>query len=366
MKKSIETQKLINEKVVQRYIFEKLNYGNKETLKEFYPETIYKGVKDKTIKVIIPEYPIECTKEVNGKVEKFQHVTDFRIIYKDNTYHNVEVEWRTSRFNSHTREVYEQCYKGGKGFIIVFYDDSSYDSKISYIDNKNIKEISTEEFTYWFAFKSKHLVEETLINYIPKYTPRNRNIWLIYLPTYGANKGNSENDFLKRAEKKGKWAFRYSEKGVIMKNILDIYRGDLVVFIWGLKIDRETTHQRKINIENDWYVSGVVITEVIKGYYCDDKDDTFEKENWKIHRNPEDKEYMHYFNFDKKYRYSSVNQTTKLFLKDTKLMINERNDNLKGIIENIRLSLNKQGAPEKITVDDYNALLMHLGIVSSN
>ena len=364
MKKSIETQKLINEKVVQRYIFEKLNYGNKEILKDFYPEDIFNNVKDKAIKVIIPEYTIECSKVENGEEKKFQHVTDFRIIYKDNTFHNVEVEWRTSRFDSHTQEVYEQCYKGGKGFIIVFYNDSSYNPKISYIDNNDVKEISTEDFTYWFVFKSKHLVEETLINYHPKFTPKNRNIWLIYLPTFGANKGNSKNDFFIKAEKKGKWAFRYSNKGDIMKKILNIYKGDLVVFVWGLKVNKDTTHQRKITINNDWYVSGVVITEVSKGYYCDDKDDTFETEEWKKYNKPEDKEYMHYFNFDRKYRYSSVNETNKLFYKDTKIMINERQDNLEGVIEKIRLSLNKQGAPENITVDDYNSLLMHVGFLS--
>lgn len=34
MKKSIENQKLIIEKTVQIYIFEKLNYGNRKTKKE--------------------------------------------------------------------------------------------------------------------------------------------------------------------------------------------------------------------------------------------------------------------------------------------------------------------------------------------
>lgn len=208
------------------------------------------------------------------------------------------------------------------------------------------------------------MVDETIINYVPNYDPRNRNIWLIYLPSSGANQGNSKNDFLVNGKKKGKWAFRHSlNKGKFMEKILNIYKGDLVIFVWGLR-PLNNTHQRQISIENDWYIEGLEITKVSKGYYCDIYDDTFESKEWKENKVPENKNYIHYFNFIKGPLFSSVGENKKFFLKDTLSNIDSRNEYLENIIKQILWSLNNQGCPSKITDEDYRSLLMHLGVTS--
>lgn len=363
MNRSIETQKLINEKTIQRYIFEELNYRNEDVMKKFYPSKILQQLGDKKIKVIIPNYPIQIISN-DDKIQK-PHIADFRIIYNDNTYHNVEVEWITSRFDSHTQMVYDQCYKDNKGFLIVLEDDSNTSSKISYIDSSDVKQISAEEFSYWYAFKAKFIVDETISNYVPHYITRNQKIWLIYLPSSGTNGNNSMKDYLKKGRKKGKWAFTYSNKGKHMKNILNISRGDVVVFVWGLKM-LNGTHQRQINFSNDWYITGVDICNIKKGYYCDFNDNTFETDEWISNGDIEEKKYMHYFKFDRNFLYTSIDngdgiEESKIFYKNTAEGIDDRQEKIESTIEKLAWSLNNQGVPAELTVDEYKAVLMYLG-----
>lgn len=367
MSRSIESQKLINEKTIQRYIFEELNYGNKDVLKEFYPDRILKSLDNRKIKVIIPEYKLECKIVKDGKEQLLNTITDFRIIYNDNSAHNVEVEWITSRFAEHKQEVYDNFYKNGKGFLIVLDDDSSDNSKVSYIDNSDVKRISAEKFAYWYASKSKHIVDETIRNYVPNYIPKNQRVWLIYLPSSGAYSKNSMSDYLTCGRKKGKWAFTYSNKGKHMANILEICSGDIAVFIWGLNM-LNGTHQRQISINNDWYVSGVDLANITKGYYCDFGDDTFESDEWKANRITENKEYMHYFNFDRKFLFTSIENRNikseqKILYKDSIKGITNRQSDLEGVIEQFAWSLNNQGAPAEISINQLNAIIKHLGLL---
>jgi hypothetical protein len=165
--------------------------------------------------------------------------------------------------------------------------------------------------------------------------------------------------------RKGKWAFNYTNKGKHMKNIIDICKGDTVIFIWGLKT-LNGTHQRQISIDNDWYVSGIEIAKIKKGYYCDFNDETFESVEWKLNKEVEEKEYMHYFKFDKNYLYSSEDNKNLIFIekflyKDNRTGVNDRHPKLEGVINNLAWSLNNQGAPVELTVYEYNSLLAYLG-----
>lgn len=362
MNRSIENQKLINEKTIQRFIFEQLNYGNTEILVKFYPTEILKGIQNKKIKVLVPNYPLKYSIMTGDTLKERQHITDFRVIYNDNTYHNIEVEWKTSRFSSHGVEVYNEFYKDGKGFLIVFEDDAFLDEKVNYVQSKYVKSISAEDFSNWYALKAKSIVDETITNYVPNYTSHGRRVWLIYLASSGANCGFSKNSYLANGRMKGKWAFRYSHKGQIMKNILSIYGGDIVIFIWGLKVINGT-HQRQIDYKNDWYFTGIDITKVKKGYYCDFNDDTFEKEEWKINRNVEEKEYMHYIQFNKDYIYSSSPKSEKKYLyKNSVTNVSQRIQEMVGFIGKLNKALNTQGMPIEITKEEYNTLLGQIGL----
>ncbi len=157
-----------------------------------------------------------------------------------------------------------------------------------------------------------------------------------------------------------------------MRSILNICKGDIVIFIWEITMVGETKrkpHQRKATIFNDWYVNGIEIANVKKGYSCDFNDDTFESEMWKLNKITEEKEYMHYFMFDKLFLYSTLmnkiffSKVNKIFYKDERRGINERVPELKGVIQAFVRSLNSQGMPMEIALDDYNKLLGYLGLM---
>ncbi len=183
MSRELETQKLVDEHTVQRYIFEELNYGGSAILKNFYPDSILGDFSKKQIKVIIPNFPLGSILKNGRNIP--EHITDFRIIYTDNTYHNIEVEWTTTAFKNHGKEMYDKYYKNGKGFIIVLDDDSLGKTKFDYIDKKYIKSIDAEAFARWFTFKSKYLVDNTISSYLPHYDSGTRRHWVIYLSATG-------------------------------------------------------------------------------------------------------------------------------------------------------------------------------------
>lgn len=342
----MEAQKLINEKTLQRYIFETLTYGGKEKYRSFFPEK-FKEYSQKSVKVIIPEYPIFYSKTK-------KHFADFRIVFKDGTYLNIEVEWKTSKF-IHGQEVYDTVYKDEKGFLIVLHDDCK---EGSFIQKENISVISAEEFSFWFLKKSKHIVNGTISNYVPNYNSRSHKNWLIFLASTGRNGGDSKNDYLIKGRKKGVWAFRYSNTSNVMQNILDITAGDTVVFVYDFNY-YNGTRGRQFYIDSSWNFSGLDIVKVKNGYYCDLNDDTFETENWRKSSDKDKimvKDYMHYFQFE----YFPNNRSERYFSSKycpIEICNNSSNTNeWKMLIDKLRWSSSKSGAPVEITDEEMREL----------
>ncbi len=350
----MENQKLINEKTLQRYIYEILTYGSKKKFLSLFPEK-FKGLAQKKVKVIIPEYPVSY----NGHNK---HITDFRIIFTDLSYLNIEVEWQVSRFN-HGKEVYDYAYSGTKGFILVVSNDRKADS---FIDSDNISVLDAIDFSYWFLKKAKHIVDGTIGNYLSEYESRASKCWLVFLPSAGRNDGDSLNDYVLRGRSKGVWAFRYSNTQTVMKNILDITAGDTVIFAYNFKYG-EGVKGRQLYPETEWKFTGLDILKVKKGYYCDLSDDTFEIEEWT--RLPEEdkinsKRYMHYF----QYLFPPADNNEKYFT-SSKLPVTLCNDSstLPGwyeFIESLRWSCSNQGAPAELSDEAMNALYCIIGDVN--
>lgn len=342
----MESQKLINEKTLQRYIFETLTYGGMEKCRSFFPDKFKKYLK-KTIKVIIPEYPIFYN---NGQ----KHLADFRVVFKDDTYLNIEVEWITSNFK-HGEGVYNTAYKDEKGFLIVLYDDRKQNS---YIQEDNISVISAEEFSFWFTKKSKHIVDGNISNYLPEYSSKSHKNWLVFLPSTGRNDGESKNDYLKKGRRKGVWAFRYSKTPKVMQNVLDITAGDTVVFVYDFKYYKGT-RGRQFHYDTSWSFSGLDIVKVKNGYYCDLNDATFETEEWRKSKDKDkvmSKNYMHYFQF----KYFPNNISEKYFSSQY-WPINVFNNSSdteewKTFIDKLRWSSSNSGTPAELTDQEMQKL----------
>lgn len=285
--RSLETKKLINEKTPQLYIYETISCSSKNELKEFFTEKAFNILNENNgnnnVKVIIPEYPVYYT---NSSGNKEEHKIDFKIFYKNNKSHNVEVEWKTSNFYHHGEQVYKNFYKGDKGFIIALEDDE----KLNYIEHDNIKIINPKTFSLWFTRTAKEIVNNSISNHLTNYKPDTRKYWLI--PLGEKAEKNYVKEVLNSKNRVKKWAFPFSHFKKAMRNALSIKSGDIVIFIYGCN-----GHKGKQYIPNsNWFFTRIDIVKVINGYYCDIYDNTYEDDEWEK-SNIEEKKYMHYFDF---------------------------------------------------------------------
>lgn len=278
--RSIENAKLIDEKVLRRYVYEKLVFGKHSERSLLMPDRL----RRKRLKVVVPEFPLLSPKKR----------TDFRLIFNDSTWQNVEVEWATSTFKDHGEEDARSNYAGGKGYLIVTEDDHETATRWikDLVEDGQLKVMTVDhsDFTYWFVKNSKFFLEGTIAQYSPEYQRRDKRYWVIYI----SKSGGSEQDYFYKGRSKGVWAFRYS-KGETAKSILSITTGDVVIFAarWTVPGGRMIYPGKARN----WTCKHIDIFDVSVGYYCDFEDETFEDAGFKETRKPENKEYMHYFRF---------------------------------------------------------------------
>lgn len=333
----LEFRQLIDEKVLQRYAFEKLSISTKERAK-LLPQSLH-GLASK-FKVLIPEFPLYDP----------AYRTDFRLLFKGS--HgpvNVEVEWSTRDFHRHHGEpVASSHFHNGRGFLIVLEDDRT--ATPAYMESMEVVRVDAEEFGWWFDKNSRMLLDATLAFHGNQTRTRKRRYWVVYL---GRDKAAAMKDYTEKGRGNGIWAFRYTQ-GKNLTNILSISKGDTVIFAG----DWHVSQGRRIYPGADWSCSMVDVFDVTHGYWCDFVDKTFERQDWSD--DIDQKEYMHYFRFkpqaDREHQYKS-----------------SRHDNLSGSdfgdrdIESIllcnafRQSNTQRGSPVEIGEDVFTFLRRRLG-----
>ena len=325
--RSLESAQLINERILQRYVFEMLSKSS-DTRRPLLPNRL----KDKAsrFRVLIPEYELAAPR----------HRADFRLIFKDGTNQNVEVEWTTSRF-SHGSQVASTHYAGGLCFLVVLQDDK--DQAPSYLSALDVVRINPEEFFWWFAKNAPMILGATMAVHTPRRI-REPKYWVIYV----GKLGNAESDYVQRGFPNGVWAFRYLQ-GRNFESVTKIIKGDVVVFTTGWKAPG-----RQIYPGKNWSCSRVDVLDVTRGYWCDYRDRTFEAEVWD--GSPEKKQYMHYFGFSK------LADSEKLFSKgklegsqfDSRDALDDQ------ICNAMRFSNTQRGAPFELSEPAFARLLQHL------
>lgn len=264
--------KLIHENILQQYIFEKLSFTTKSEYNKYLPNFL----DNETIKIVIPEFTRK------GFDENFILLTEERTQPV-----SIQVEWVTSNFNKNFENFNKE-----KGYLMVLYNDLNDlkikdTKKFEKLKQLEIVEINTEQFKEWFIKNSHKFISQTLAAYHPNIPVRNQSkYWVIYI-----SKGESERHYFEVGRKTGKWAFRYKKR---IKNVMDVTEGDYVIFVAKNSQKRARTIYPE---EKDWSFSHVDIFKVIEGYYCDWTDNCFEKiETVGL----AEKEFMHFFKFDKK------------------------------------------------------------------
>lgn len=286
-------------------------------------------------RVLIPEYELASPR----------HRADFRLIFRDGTNQNIEVEWTTSRFR-HGEQVATSHYSGESGFLIVLQDDRTRAQP--YVTSLDVVQIDPEEFFWWFAKSAPRILGATIAVHTERYRVREPKYWVIYV----GKLGNAEADYVYKGFPNGVWAFRYLQ-GRNFANATSIISGDIVVFTTGWKAPGRQIYPRR-----NWSSSRVDVLEVTRGYWCDYKDKTFENQDWD--GRPENKQYMHYFGFSK------LSDSEKLFRKGKLDGVQfDQGDILDIQICNaMRMSNTQRGAPFELSEEAFARLLQHLNAMT--
>lgn len=331
----LEAVQLLDEKVIQRHVFERINESTAERRKLF-PDR-FQAYASK-FRVAIPEYALS----------KPEHRPDFRIFFNDRAPLNAEVEWTRSRFRSHGDEVAEAHYRHGRGFLVVLQDDR--DRTPHWARDLDLVTIDVEDFTWWFNSEAKRMLESSLMFHAPRSGLASRRYWVVYV----GRSGGGQDDYLKLGLPKGCWAFRYTQ-GANLRNIMAIQRGDLVIFSteWSMPVNMG----RKIYPGVDWSCRHVDVLEVTDGYWCEIKDPTFESPAWS--GQPEDKSYMHYFRFSPTPRNASQYRSAGIdSVRGTEFVQDDPAD--VELCNAFRMSNTQAGAPFQISLVALEALRRRL------
>ena len=261
-----------NEKLIHRYLFDRLYFGNNHIKKILLP----KQYQSLVINLIVPE-----------KKQK-DYRADLTIFFKDKDEGvPVEVKWNSkSSFGDNQFNYLKQ----NGGFIISF-DDTKYDS----IDN--IK-IDSEDFSKWIALNISRLTRESLIYQANiKNLSQGSQYWLVFL------RGNAHNNWEKMLDsniKKNFWAFRQNRRA--LRNIFDIQKDDKIIFIKGFA--KGENQGMKNNPKFEFQYSGWYQAKVLEPYYMnlDNKSGNFFEANFNL--NPGQRKWPHFIDFNIEDSYS--------------------------------------------------------------
>ena len=220
------SKKLIDEKVLQQYFFEKFVLSDSNQRKDLLPKK-YKNKYSKTsdIKGLHPEVTL-------GKTSKnSNHITDFVLYPSTNTSLpklNIEIKWNAKDFF----KQYERFdfYNGikGEGYLVAMKDS---DNLGGFVINKNGKKtnipivyLNLDDFKSWFSKNAYNIVSQSLsikLNIKPN-RMTGPKYWVVNLGK------ESLDNYYRNGKINGIWAFKDSKNP---KNIMKILEDDYIIFL---------------------------------------------------------------------------------------------------------------------------------------
>lgn len=256
-----------NEKIIHRYLFERLYFGDKKTIKKLLPEHFHKL----KINLITPEesrgdYRADLVVYFQGKNEGIP----------------IEVKWSSKSAIGQNQIDYLIKNEG----ILISFDDIGKD-KYKGIDYRTI---DFSDFSEWISKNISKLTRESLLYQanVSKASKGNQ-FWVVYL------RGTAHENWdrmLKNYPEKCFWAYKQNSKA--LRNIFDIQKGDLCLFIKGYaKEGMGMSRDQKLDFEySGWY-----LTKINEPYYMalDEVRGTFfESENPPIN----ERRWPHFMDFE--------------------------------------------------------------------
>lgn len=308
-----------NEKIIHRYLFDRLYFGEKKTKLSLLPQKYHSN----KINLIVPE-----------KKER-EYRADLTIYFKEKQKGvPVEVKWNGKSSIGKNQIDY---LKKNQGFIISFEELDI--PKLDYI------KIDYKDFTKWISLNISKLTHESLIYQADiKELVQGQQKWFVFLR--GRAHDNWEK-MLKSNSKKQFWAWRQNHKA--LRNIFDLQRGDQIVFVIGYATGEHQgiSNNPKSTFEySSWYLATIK-----EPYYMnlDDKNGNFFEEKDDLPLNK--RKWPHFIDFEitEHYKGSRINYGKRGELSDN---ICESNNNgfgtpslmsnrkFAGLMDNLRFQSN--------------------------
>ncbi len=361
------SKKLIDEKVLQQYYFEKFMVAGARVRKTLLPKKFSKYSSTGSIKGLNPEVT------VGKKIKGGEHICDF-VLYpmpkKNWPKLNIEIKWDIRDFEKQNDRFEHYNGKKSYGFAVAIKDEKHCPLTI---DNGKIHVVYLDptEFKKWFTKNAFSIVSQALANKLNTKPLRQSGVkfWVV------AVVNDSREHYINHGRKKDIWAFRDNNNP---KNIMNILDGDYVVFLAlehcnpGRAIypyaTKQTTTFDKVrggilkNEDISWAINLLDIRKVKKGYHLNFTDkppyNGFD-EKWVTQKNktPETKDYTQFITFLKDYedeyqyfweRPIGSNLDRKLF--------KDNNNNIVGFVTAFRNSVNTRGDAVEISRNSFEEI----------
>ena len=267
-----------NEKLLHRYIFERLYFGSKKIKKNLLPRNYH----SKIINLIVPEQ----------LKKNDQYRVDLTIYFQDkNKGIPVEIKWNSSQNLGKFQEKY---LKKNNGIIISFSEKEEMKAKYPGID---ITQIDYKDFSLWIAENINKLCRESLIYKanISKLKDANQK-WIVFLR--GADKDGSHGkwrELIKNNKNKYKpWCFKgTSSESKGLERMFNMQKGDECIFILGHN-SIQNVRLPKGKPNQPLLYSGWHLTEINEPYYIDlDNKDFEDLKRLSINK----RKWVHFLNF---------------------------------------------------------------------
>jgi hypothetical protein len=296
------TGKLIREKVVQQYYFEKFLCGQ---AKEMLPksEKFHRYADSANVKMLHPEQLIVTTNEAEAGGFEGTYKPDF-ILYPSKTslegvneVVNIEIKWKASTFSKETAR--HPWLKGDvllgriqRGFVVAFNDDRKKDDDGNFInwpdDNEGVPIdlviLGEQDFGDWFVNNSNNIVDQALSAEGLTYSRRIPRYWVIYLSGTrpDANSQTALDNYREYGKPGKKWAFTDIKNSA---DLMPIAKGDYAIFINFSKgpANRQVMRPRSVG---EWEIGLCDIFRITKGYHHDFREGCFEDEGWQEQMEP--------------------------------------------------------------------------------
>ncbi|MCD9483589.1 hypothetical protein GLP25_10375 [Photobacterium phosphoreum] len=348
------SKKLIDEKVLQQYYFERFMLADSKTRKLLLPPKYYAYSCTNVVKGLNPEVNVGY-KENGGK-----HITDYFLYPMPSSNLeklNIELKWVIKDFEAQQERFPHYNGEISNGFVVALYEK---DYSPAFVGENRIPVVylDSEDFKKWFTKKSYAIISQSLSNKLGIKPSRlsGEKFWVVCIV------GASNQHYIEHGKPYDIWAFRDNNNP---KNIMKILPNDYVVFVrfnhcfpgravypYSLKKTPQFPKSRGGFLSNEdisWSIDLIDIKKVNKGYHLNYSNKNpyngFDDE-WKKLSNPlpETKNYTQFITFNKpngdsfEYIWDAPINTVL----DRKLFTDDSSE-CEGLINGIRSSMNTRG-----------------------